>query len=105
MSTKKPNNNIYEKNVLFITDFSSNVLYNILLEIKKVNITIFDAYDLTLDNKNINFLNNFDLVVTDFIDAGYNLPERTPNFIKNLNQYVKEGGALFSSLTNLIELL
>lgn len=91
--------------MLFITDFSSNVLYNILLEIKKVNITIFDAYDLTLDNKNINFLNNFDLVVTDFIDAGYNLPERTPNFIKNLNQYVKAGGALFCSLTNLIELL
>ena len=64
---------------------------------KKVTLTVLDAYDSTLDTKGINYLKKFHLVVIDFIDAGFNLAPRCPNFTKALMQYVKEGGALFSS--------
>ena len=98
----------YKRNVLLITNYlskkgnghnniSTDVLYNILKQMKKVTLTVLDAYDSTLDTKGINYLKKFHLVVIDFIDAGFNLAPRCPNFTKALMQYVKEGGALFSS--------
>ena len=97
----------YEKQVLLITNYFSktinsqnniatDVLYNILLQIKTVNITILDAYDPDLDNKEIFYLKNFDLVVLDLLDAGYGFYEMAKNFVRNLVQYIKEGGALFT---------
>ena len=101
----KPTN--YEKQVLLITNYFSktinsqnniatDVLYNILLQIKTVNITILDAYDPDLDNKDISYLKNFDLVVLDLLDAGYGFYEMAKNFVRNLVQYIKEGGAIFT---------
>ena len=100
-------NNTFEKKVLLITNYlsknanfqntiSSDVLYNILLQLKTVKLTVLDAFDPTLDNKDIRYLKSFNLVVIDLLDAGYNLAGRCPNFVKALIQYVKEGGALFS---------
>jgi hypothetical protein len=97
----------YEKQVLLITNYFSktinsqnniatDVLYNILLQIKTVNITILDAYDPDLDNKDISYLKNFDLVVLDLLDAGYGFYEMAKNFVRNLVQYLNEGGALFT---------
>ena len=98
----------YKRNVLLITNYlskkgkdqnniSPDVLYNILNQMKKVTLTVLDAYDSTLDTKGINYLKKFHLVAIDFIDGGFNLAPRCPNFTKALMQYVKEGGALFSS--------
>ena len=98
----------YKRNVLLITNYlskkgkdqnniSPDVLYNILNQMKKVTLTVLDAYDSTLNAKGIDYLKKFHLVALDFIDAGYNLASRCPNFTKALMQYVKEGGALFSS--------
>ena len=97
----------YEKQVLLITNhfsktinsqnnIATDVLYNILLQIKTVNITILDAYDPDLDNKDISYLKNFDLVVLDLLDAGYGFYEMAKNFVRNLVQYLNEGGALFT---------
>ena len=99
--------NNFEKKVLLITNhlsknanyqnkISSDVLYKILLQLKTIKLTVLDAFDPTLDNKNIDYLKSFDLVVIDLLDAGYNLGGRCPNFVRDLMQYVKEGGALFS---------
>jgi hypothetical protein len=100
--------NSYEKKVLLITNhfskkttifqknISPDVLYNLLLQIKTVEVTVLDAYDPCLDNTTLSYLKNFDLVVLDFIDAGFTLAERCKNFTRNLMQYIKEGGALFS---------
>lgn len=99
--------NSYEKKVLLITNhfsktknsqqnISPDVLYNLLSQIKTVKLTVLDAYDSNLDNKTISYLKNFDLVVLDFIDAGFTLAERCKKFTRNLMQYIKEGGALFS---------
>ena len=99
--------NNYEKKVLLITNhfsktknyqqnISPDVLYNLLLQIKTVEVTVLDAYDPCLDNTTLSYLKNFDLVVLDFIDAGFTLAERCKNFTRNLMQYIKEGGALFS---------
>ena len=98
----------YKRNVLLITNYlskkgnghnniSTDVLYNILNQMKKVTLTVLDAYDSTLDTKGINYLKKYHLVAIDFIDGGFNLAPRCPNFTKALMQYVKEGGALFSS--------
>ena len=98
----------YERNVLLITNYlskkgnghnniSTDVLYNILNQMKKVTLTVLDAYDSTLDTKGINYLKKYHLVAIDFIDGGFNLAPRYPNFTKALIQYVKEGGALFSN--------
>ena len=97
----------YEKKVLLITNhfsktkngqqnISPDVLYNLLSQIKTVKLTVLDAYDSNLDNKTISYLKNFDLVVLDFVDAGFTLAERCKKFTRNLMQYIKEGGALFS---------
>jgi flagellar basal body-associated protein FliL len=95
----------YEKQVLLITNhFSQNdsqahspeVLYNILKEIRTVNLTVIDPFDPDLNNKNISYLKNFNLVVLDFVDGGYDLSGRFPNFVRTLIQYINEGGALFS---------
>jgi hypothetical protein len=75
---------------------SLDVIYNILSNMKTVKLTVFDAYDETLENKNIFYLINFDLVVIDLLDGGYSLWNRCPKFTKNLITYVKIGGALFS---------
>ena len=100
--------NSYEKKVLLITNhfskkttifqpnISPDVLYNLLLQIKTVEVTVLDAYDPCLDNTTLSYLKNFDLVVLDFIDAGFTLADRCKNFTRNLMQYIKEGGALFS---------
>ena len=100
--------NSYEKKVLLITNhfskkttifqpnISPDVLYNLLLQIKTVEVTVLDAYDPCLDNTTLSYLKNFDLVVLDFLDAGFTLAERCKNFTRNLMQYIKEGGALFS---------
>ena len=99
--------NSYEKKVLLITNhfsktknyqqnISPDVLYNLLLQIKTVEVTVLDAFDPCLDNKTLSYLKNFDLVVLDFIDAGFTLADRCKNFTRNLMQYIKEGGALFS---------
>ena len=58
--------------------------------------TIFDAYDSDLNNKNIRYLKKFNLVVLDLVDGGYDLAVRCKNFTRTLMQYIKEGGALFS---------
>ncbi len=97
----------YEKQVLLITNhfsktinyqnnIATDVLYNILLQIKTVKLTILDAFDPDIDNKDISYLKNFDLVVLDLLDAGYTLAERYPNFTRNLIKYLNEGGALFT---------
>ena len=97
----------YEKQVLLITNhftkstnyqngISTDAIYQILLQIKTITITILDAYDPDLDNKDISYLKTFDLVVIDMIDGGYNMYERTKNFVRNLIQYINEGGALFT---------
>ena len=99
--------NSYEKKVLLITNhfsktknhqqnISPDVLYNLLLQIKTVEVTVLDAYDPCLDNTTLSYLKNFDLVVLDFVDAGFTLADRCKKFTKNLMQYIKEGGALFS---------
>ena len=99
--------NSYEKKVLLITNhfsktkngqqnISPDVLYNLLSQIKTVEVTVLDAYDPCLDNKTLSYLKNFDLVVLDFIDAGFTLADRCKKFTRNLMQYIKEGGALFS---------
>ena len=99
--------NSYEKKVLLITNhfsktknyqqnISPDVLYNLLSQIKTVELTVLDAYDSNLDNKTLSYLKNFDLVVLDFVDAGFTLADRCKKFTKNLMQYIKEGGALFS---------
>ena len=108
-SLDSPANSVtgYERNVLLITNhFSKNgnwqnkvstdVLYNILKQINKVTLTILDPYDTTLNTKGINYLKNYNLVVIDFVDGGYNLSPRCPTFVKALMQYIKEGGALFT---------
>ena len=101
--------NSYAKKVLFLTNYfskkippgrtqaSPDTLYKILLGIKTISMTIFDVYDPTLNNKDISFLKNFDLVVIDFYDGGYDLAARCKNFTINLIEYVKAGGALFTS--------
>ena len=97
----------YEKKVLLITNhfsktkngqqnISPDVLYNLLSQIKTVKLTVLDAYDSNLDNKTISYLKNFDLVVLDFVDAGFTFADRCKNFTRNLMQYIIEGGALFS---------
>ena len=97
----------YEKKVLLITNhfsktknyqqnISPDVLYNLLLQIKTVEVTVLDAFDPCLDNKTLSYLKNFDLVVLDFVDAGFTLADRCKKFTRNLMQYIKEGGALFS---------
>jgi len=109
-SLSSPANSVtgYERNVLLITNYFSkkkngqdnvatDVLYKILNQMKKVNLTIMDAYDANLNYKGINYLKNFHLVVLDFVDAGYNLAPRCPYFVKALMQYIKEGGALFTN--------
>ena len=99
--------NSYEKKVLLITNhfsktkngqqnISPDVLYNLLSQIKTVEVTVLDAFDPCLDNKTLSYLKNFDLVVLDFVDAGFTLAERCKKFTRNLMQYIKEGGALFS---------
>ena len=99
--------NSYEKKVLLITNhfsktknhqqnISPDVLYNLLSQIKTVEVTVLDAYDPCLDNTTLSYLKNFDLVVLDFIDAGFTLADRCKKFTRNLMQYIKEGGALFS---------
>ena len=99
--------NSYEKKVLLITNhfsktkngqqnISPDVLYNLLSQIKTVEVTVLDAYDPCLDNKTLSYLKNFDLVVLDFVDAGFTLADRCKKFTRNLMQYIKEGGALFS---------
>ena len=99
--------NNYEKKVLLITNhfsktknyqqnISPDVLYNLLLQIKTVEVTVLDAFDPCLDNKTLSYLKNFDLVVLDFVDAGFTLADRCKKFTRNLMQYIKEGGALFS---------
>ena len=101
----KPNPMVgYERNVLLVTNYepkkgktSPDVLYNILKGIKKIDLTILNAYDEKINEKGINYLKNFHLVVTDFCDGGYNLASRTPNFARALMQYIKEGGALFTT--------
>ena len=97
----------YKKEVLFISNFitknkngqgkySTDTLYNILLQIKTINITIIDPIDLSLHNKTLSFLKKFDLVILDVCDAGYDISARHPQFTKYLIQYLNEGGALFS---------
>ena len=97
----------YERKVLLITNYiskkrngqnniSPDTLYNILKNMKKVTLTVLNAYDSTLNSKSLYYLKNYNLVVLDFIDGGFNLASRCPNFVKVLMQYVKEGGALFS---------
>ena len=97
----------YEKKVLLITNhfsktkndqqnISPDVLYNLLSQIKTVKLTVLDAYDSNLDNKTLSYLKNFDLVVLDFVDAGFTLADRCKKFTRNLMQYINEGGALFS---------
>ncbi len=99
--------NSYEKKVLLITNhfsktkndqqnISPDVLYNLLSQIKTVKLTVLDAYDSNLDNKTLSYLKNFDLVVLDFVDAGFALADRCKKFTRNLMQYINEGGALFS---------
>ena len=98
----------YVKKVLLITNYfsktensqqniSPDVLYKLLSKIKTVNLTVLDAFDPNLDNKTIFYLKNFNLVVLDFVDAGFSLADRCKKFTKNLMRYIKEGGALFSS--------
>ena len=98
----------YVKNVLLITNYiskkgnwqskvSPDVLYNILSQMNKINLTVLDPYDDSLDTKDINYLKSFHLVAIDFVDGGYNLSPRCPNFLKALIQYIKEGGALFTT--------
>ena len=98
----------YKRNVLLITNHfsrtknslgfvSKDVLYNILLKIKTVNLTVVDAFDPELNNKNIDYLRNFHLVALDFLDGGYHLARRCPTFTKALMQFINEGGALFST--------
>ena len=97
----------YVKKVLLITNYfsktensqqniSPDVLYKLLSKIKTVNLTVLDAFDPNLDNKTIFYLKNFNLVVLDFVDAGFSLADRCKKFTKNLMQYIKEGGALFT---------
>ena len=97
-----------ERNVLLVTNhisktpngqsnISPDVLFNILTHIRKVNLTILDAYDKKINETGINYLKNFHLVVIDFCDGGYNLCPNAPSFIKALMQYIKEGGALFTT--------
>ena len=97
----------YERNVLLVTNYiskkgnwqnkvSPDVLYNILKQLKKVTLTIIDAYDTNLNSKSVSYLKNFNLVVIDFVDGGFNLASRCPSFVKALMQYIKEGGALFT---------
>ena len=97
----------YVKNVLLVTNYiskngnwqskiSPDVLYNILSQMNKINLTVLDPYDPTIDTKGINYLKSFHLVAIDFVDGGYNLSPRCPNFLKALIQYIKEGGALFT---------
>ena len=97
----------YERQVLLITNhfsrirnrqnnIASDVIYNILKQIKTVNITVLDPFDPTLEDKNIYYLRKFNLVVLDLIDAGYDLAPRCPTFTRTLMEYVNEGGALFS---------
>ncbi len=89
-------NHFSKKTTIFQKNISPDVLYNLLLQIKTVEVTVLDAYDPCLDNTTLSYLKNFDLVVLDFIDAGFTLAERCKNFTRNLMQYIKEGGALFS---------
>ena len=97
-----------EKNVLLISNYlskngnwqakvSPDVLYNILSQMNKVSFTVLDPYDTSVDTLGINYLKKFHLVAIDFVDGGYNLSPRCPNFVKALIQYIKEGGALFST--------
>ena len=97
-----------ERNVLLVTNhisktpngqsnISPDVLFNILTHIRKVNLTILDAYDKKINETGINYLKNFHLVVIDFCDGGYNLCPNAPSFIKALMQYIKEGGTLFTT--------
>ena len=73
------------------------IYYNILSQMNKVSFTVLDPYDTSVDTLGINYLKKFHLVAIDFVDGGYNLSPRCPNFIKALIQYIKEGGALFST--------
>ena len=84
---------------------STDVLYNILLQIKTINLTILDPIGGDLLDKNISYLRNFDLVVIDLLDGGYGLAGIAKNFTIALIQYLKEGGALFSVMTNLMLLI
>ena len=81
-SLASPANSVigYERNVLLVTNYfskngnwqnkiSTDVLYNILKQIKKVTITILDPYDANLNSKGINYLKNFHLVAIDFVDG------------------------------------
>ena len=80
----------YEKEVLLIAYFfsnitnyqngvSSDILNNILLQIKTIILTVLDIYAPDLDNKDNSYLKNFDLVVLDFIDDRYNLTKGCRN--------------------------
>ena len=100
-----------EKNVLLISNYlskngnwqggvSPDVLFNNLTQMNKINTYILDPYDPDLDIIGINYLKNFHLVAIDFVDGGYNLAPRCPNFVNALIQYIKEGGALFLLMTN-----
>ena len=97
----------YEKNVLLITNYFSqkpsshhliatDALYNVLKQIKTVNITAFDVFDPALDNRTLSYLKKFDLIAIDFMDGGYDIAPRFPNFTRNLMTYIKDGGALFT---------
>ena len=81
-SLASPANSVigYERNVLLVTNYfskngnwqnkiSTDVLFNILKQIKKVTITILDPYDANLNSKGINYLKNFHLVAIDFVDG------------------------------------
>ena len=98
----------YERNVLLITNLfskhanwnghvSPDILYNMLSQMKKVTLSILDPYDPDLNTKGLNYLKSFHLVVLDFVDGGHFFGHRCPMFVKALMQYIKEGGALFST--------
>lgn len=97
----------YERKVLLISNYvskktdypnkiSPDVIYDILRDMKKISLTILDPYDSIVNSKGINYLKTFHLVVLDFVDGGFNLASRFPNFVIALMQYIKEGGALFT---------
>ena len=64
---------------------------------KKVTLSILDPYDPDLNTKGLNYLKSFHLVVLDFVDGGHFFGHRCPMFVRALMQYIKEGGALFST--------
>ena len=66
----------------------------------KVSFTVLDPYDTSVDTLGINYLKKFHLVAIDFVDGGYNLSPRCPNFVKALIQYIKKVELYFLLMTN-----